>query len=320
MSNRVLIVILGETRSWEKSFNSFRANLLNPLNADLALCVGDNERENIDNPYYLNSKYVWKLHEPEDWGGFIEDLIKTKFPGLNSEFRDLYKLQNQFLGGIKESGHPGSAGILLCFRHFLVSKLLELDLLSHYDYFVVTRSDYIYTHSHPGIDLFRKDRILVPDGEGYGGITDRHMVIPSAYLVPCLDILNNVFSNFRENLNRLEELQDLNLEKLLKWNLVKNNLWKNVIFFPYIFYTIRLENGHTTWSHGVFSPLKKCFIKYNSEFVRAIYFKYSFFFRSKWTKKMMQNKFKENRWISYLVDIEIRGLKKFLIDKVSKIF
>ena len=35
-----LVIILGETRSHELTFNSFKKNVIDELNADLCVCIG----------------------------------------------------------------------------------------------------------------------------------------------------------------------------------------------------------------------------------------------------------------------------------------
>ena len=46
-----------------------------------------------------------------------------------------------------------------------------------YGRFVVTRSDFIYPCPHPPLSILDCGWIWIPDGEQYGGFTDRHLVV-----------------------------------------------------------------------------------------------------------------------------------------------
>jgi hypothetical protein len=274
----VLVVIFSETRASELTFSSFKKHLLDVYNADLALCVGNNSREDISNPFYKHAKYQWVMEEPADFGDYLSNYIYRNFPELIDSYKRLYAIKYQFLGGIKESGHPGSSGILLSFRDFLIQNIIKEKICEKYDTIIITRSDYIHCLEHPALETLDPDKIYFPDGERYGdfpypGLTDRHIICPSKYVIRALSILETIFSDFENNLIELERHKDWNLEKLIYWNLGKCNLTNNIAFFPYIFYTVRPVDGHTTWGQGYFSNRRKYYIKYPTEFESAMYFK-----------------------------------------------
>src|ERR687891_1684055 len=66
---RVLVAVVAETRAWEVTGESFFSNVLDVLDADLALCVGDHESPN---PFYERAKFVWRTREPDDWAEFYD--------------------------------------------------------------------------------------------------------------------------------------------------------------------------------------------------------------------------------------------------------
>ena len=78
MIKKNLVVVIAETREYQKTFKLFERNLLNQTNSDLALCVALNNRENICNNFYEIAKYVWQFKEPEDWGEAIDVIVKEK--------------------------------------------------------------------------------------------------------------------------------------------------------------------------------------------------------------------------------------------------
>ena len=66
MPDRVLVVIIGEARAHELTFALFKQNVLDPIGADLALCVGSPRQQDDDNPFYAHAKHVWEFPEPTD--------------------------------------------------------------------------------------------------------------------------------------------------------------------------------------------------------------------------------------------------------------
>lgn len=64
---KTLVIVLAETRAWEKTFDNIKSNLITPLNADLCLCIGVKPDYNYDNPFYRSAKYRFTYDEPEDW-------------------------------------------------------------------------------------------------------------------------------------------------------------------------------------------------------------------------------------------------------------
>jgi hypothetical protein len=66
---KTLVIVLAETRAWEKTYDNFHANVLQPLNADLCVCIGVKPDYNYDNPFYRKAKYRFTYDEPanDDW-------------------------------------------------------------------------------------------------------------------------------------------------------------------------------------------------------------------------------------------------------------
>lgn len=191
-------------------------------------------------------------------------------------WREFLKVKDQFLGGIKDdhNQHPGSAGILIFFRWFLLKNLIDNDLINKYDRFVITRSDFIYQLPHPKVEHLNEKNIWIPDCENYGGYTDRHAVLSKSNIESYLNILNNfvLFSNyyFMKMKNNFEEW---NLERVIYFHLMQNNVLHLVKDFPYVMYAVRNINGSTRWSEGVFSKHFGYYIKYDTEYEKSSYYK-----------------------------------------------
>jgi hypothetical protein len=373
-----LVIILGETRASELTFDNFKKNVIDELGADLCVCMGVKPDYDYNNPFYQLSKYKFLYDEPEDFGDafeyayntisqnkptyeclpdinalhgklqhprqstdnityyedyceniinfdhyddeqmiihhtkeFPKDLWKNQVYGIknsseytfvsengvttyknSSEYtfvsengvttykkplywREFLKVKDQFLGGVldEHNQHPGSAGILIFFRWFLLKNLIDNNLIDKYDRFIITRSDFIYQLPHPKMDLMNDNRVWIPDSEYYGGYTDRHVVLSKNSIEPYLNILNNMVLRSNEYYMNMIHHNYWNLEKLIKFHLERNNMLHIVNEFPYVMYSVRNINGTTRWSKGDYSNELGYFVKYNSEYEKSGYYK-----------------------------------------------
>ena len=396
--SKTLVIILSETRASELTFDNFKKNVIDELNADLCVCIGVKPDYNYDDPYYKLANYKFVYNEPEDYGDafeyayniislnkpkyekleninslygkiqkplqsndnityhgtnetnilnfenfnddeivihtndFQEKLWKNQVYGIknsdNNNFinqtnvitykkhlywREFLKIQNQFLGGIKDkyNQHPGSAGILIFFRWFLLKNLIDNDLINKYDKFIITRSDFIYQLPHPKVELMNEKCMWIPDCEQYGGYTDRHVILSKNNIEPYLNILNNFVLKSNDYFIKMKNYHEWNLEKLIKFNLDQQN--SSVKLFPYIMYSIRNKNGTTRWSVGQYSNKLGYFIKYQSEYDKSSLYKSNFeksklsiyeFYKDIYSKKykipniiMQTNKYKSADYI-----------------------
>ena len=273
---RCLVVILGQTRCHEKTFQNIKYNLIDRLKADVCLCVGA-QKSAPPTPFHKIAKYNFTITEPDDWGknfDFMYKRIVSKHPDRMDipPWRDLLKIGNQWLGGIPdEHQHPGSAGILIFFRWFLMEMIKKHKLIKLYDRFIITRSDYIYTLPHPSLEYLDKEHIWIPYGEQYGGYTDRHVVISSKDIFSYLNIFETIILN-----NELQDImkinQEWNLEQIIKLNLLYNEVEDRVQYFPYIMYTIKLHKEDTSWQKDTGHLHNEVYVKYIPEFESAVYY------------------------------------------------
>ncbi len=284
---RALVIILSETREHELTYNNFAENVLKPLQADLAVCIGTRHNYAYDNPFFQNATYRFCYPEPGDYATAFDEayhLIVSENPSITRPFHwhPFLKIKDQFLGGIKDrlDEHSGSGGILIFFRWFLLHNILQNDLLNKYDFFVITRSDFIFTLPHPSLSVLSEDCIYIPDGEAYGGVTDRHVILPKKFVISYLNMLNKMIINGEEYYQKMSTYDHWNLERFIKFHLEENAVWDHVRFFPYVMYTIRSKGGTTRWSAGTYSRRLGYYIKYPEEYKSALYYR-SLFFKSK---------------------------------------
>jgi hypothetical protein len=230
---KTLVIILSETRASELTFDNFKKNVIDELNADLCVCIGVKPDYDYNNPFYQLAKYKFTFDEPEDFGDAFEYAYQTILQQnkillhsngeaplhSNGEaplhWREFLKIKDQFMGGIKDDAnqHPGSAGILIFFRWFLLYKLKETNLIHTYERFVITRSDFIYQLPHLKMEYLNKEKIWIPNGEQYGGFTDRHVILSTSNIEKYLNILNNFVLHSNEYFAKMSLHNTWNLEQ-----------------------------------------------------------------------------------------------------------
>jgi len=283
--SKTLVIILSETRASELTFNTFKKNVIDELNADLCVCIGVKPDYDYNNPFYQLAKHRFLYNEPDDFGDafdYMYNIILQDLPdGMcknQLHWREFLKVKDQFLGGIKDpfEQHKGSAGILIFFRWFLLKNLIDNDLLNKYDRFIITRSDFIFQLPHPKVELMDPNLIWIPDCEHYGGYTDRHVVLSKTNLEPYLNIFYNFVTRSHEYFEKMIDYRGWNLEQVIKFHLKENNVLHLVKEFPYIMYAVRNIDGTTRWSQGTFSNTLGYYIKYDSEYQKSSFYKKNF--------------------------------------------
>jgi hypothetical protein len=360
--SKTLVIILGETRAHELTFDNFKKNVVDVLNADLCLCIGVKPNYDFNNPFYKLAKYRFTYDEPDDYSDAFDyayniiSLHKPKYEclkdvnglygklnipkkstddivyyGLNENinniedftdeqiiihtndfhdnmwknqvygikkgdeinlvsqknvttykkplyWREFLKIKDHLLGGVKDkyNQHPGSAGILIFFRWFLLKNLIDNDLINQYDRFVITRSDFIYRLPHPKVHFMNENNIWIPNCEYYSGYTDRHVVLSKQNIVPYLNIFNNFVLRSNEYFMKMKHKTDWNLEQLIKFHLGENGVLHLIKEYPYVMYSVRNINGTTRWSAGIYSNELGYYIKYLSEYEKSSYYKQMF--------------------------------------------
>lgn len=285
---KTLVIILAETREAEVTFNNFKMNVLDELKADLCVCIGIKPSYDYTNPMWMNAKYKFTYNEPVDYSTAFDeafDQIAKENKNVNIfPWRNYLQIRDQFLGGVlcddKSLQHDGSAGILIFFRWFLLQQLKVNGLLDIYDRFIITRSDFVYELPHPSMNILNKDYIWVPNGEQYGGVTDRHVVLSKTTVEPYLNIFEKFILEKQTYFDKMKLTNKWNLEQVIKFHLEANSVFDKVKFFPYIMYSVRSPTGTTRWSKGSYNDKLGLYVKYKTEYDSSHYNK-NLFLQSK---------------------------------------
>ena len=285
---KTLVIVLSETRAHELTFNSFKQNVIDVLDADLCLCIGVKANYDYENPFYKLAKYHFIYNEDDDptFAKSVEysynETPKREYEKFNGGFvkrkhyTDFFNLKHH-IGTETDNKEPGkfvnfvtSTYIHLFFLWFLHKKMRETGLIQQYDRFLIVRSDYIYQLPYPKMHLLSDEYIWIPDAEDYNGLCDRSVVLSAKHFEYYVDILESFYSNSNRYYEIIESQREWNMEKILQMHLDEHKLLGFVRRFPYISYAVRNINGPTRWSEGVFLEEHGYYIKYMSEYDKSL--------------------------------------------------
>ncbi len=255
---KTLIVLIGNARGGEDTWETMYKNLKEPFNADIALCLGENPVKSSS--LYKNAKYVWELKEYDNWLDYYNIYYsKEWFEILSAKFYD------NVLGGI--NNFRGSGAILLAFRHFLLKNYKHI--LMEYDRIILTRTDYYYIDKHP---VLPNDSLYIVEGEDYEGVCDRHHIFNKEMIDDVLgvcDFLCNI-----ENCKMLcNNNSTLNIEKILLYYFNSSWVGEKIKRVKRVQFAVGDTNDTTRWQPA-YHPLPghpTLKIKYITEYEPAMW-------------------------------------------------
>ena len=272
---KTLVCVISQTREHELSWNSLKTNVLDNLNADLALCISVNDDYDYNNPFWQTAKYKWTTHEYDDWVNAFEYARAVDFPEHTDRWK--YMLFNEdrqanWLSPINNA--PGAGAILIFFRWLLLHNLKNSKVLDQYDRFIVTRSDFLYLCPHPPLELLNPKYVWVPDSEYHGGITDRYAVLSRQNVEGYLSIMKHIITNPDLIYRKVMMHTFKNLEAAVK-NTLDIEFGEGTQYFgtfPYHMYSVRSKETSYRWAPGYWNDELGYFIKYPEEKARAEHF------------------------------------------------
>ncbi len=243
--NKYLIILAGSPRGGEKTYSSLYKYVKNHLNADLALCTTeDMYDESIS--LFQSPDYLWLLKDYDNFFNYFNE----NFDGSWKEYFELGKGT-----GLYESG-----SIHFIFKDFILKNYLNI--LENYDFIIYSRFDQYYLDFHINGD---KNRILIPEGEDYYGICDRHAIIPKEYISKFLKICEYI--NLEKSLEVNTEY--LNCETSFLNHLKHEGLLSFVERYPRTQFTSALSKDKTNWRIPIYKIyfFDKLMIKYPDEYI-----------------------------------------------------
>ena len=268
---KTLIILLGQTRSASLTGAGFQKHVIDAFSregeVDVALCRCAGYEE-PDDFFQSIAKYCWEFPEPAAWSDVYRATARELGGANPAEWERLKRVPGNWLGEIDEHGgkRKGSAARCLFLRYFALQQLRHRMLLGEYTHFILSRSDYRYIADHAPLSYLTPDRIWIPRGEEYGGITDRHTVFSPQHVNEVLDLLSPLLCSAP----RLTALMGYgtvpwNLESFVKLMLIRYSAYASVRRFPGTMYLVRSDQATTSWSQGTYDAGLGFHVKYPAE-------------------------------------------------------
>jgi len=269
---KTVVILIGNVRGGEPTWESLYHNLLEPNQADLALVVGKVSSSKKTSSLYQRAKFVYEFQEQgSDWSPAIDDLA-----GGSQEWRSkiLPFVQSKnnwsgFLGGV--GGIGGSGAIHFLARYYTQLLIQKHDLTTKYDRFVITRADHYYACPTILSELDNRE-VWVPKGEDYSGICDRHVVCNATSVMVVLNILPSLLQH-AEDWYRVSSgaLQNVKPEQFLKLSWQKQGILRTVRRMDRTMFTVMEEGvdttrGRTASSNQFLPSHPKLKLKYPKEY------------------------------------------------------
>ena len=265
--NRTLVIVLGNVRGGAPAWKSMIRELLDPNMADLALLIGEGDPANPPERTLLHdrAKYIWTVPEYDDWADAMEDI-----PDKPQDWRQrLFGMTNATRRGniLLGAAHniSGSGTLVFMFRFYLSQKLVENNLLSIYNRFVVTRSDHYYLCTHD-LSQLSNDYLWVPQGSDHYGICDRHFIASNKTILSALDILPPLVRN-PEAYKEQVQTYPYNTERflLLRWE--QEKLRPLIQRFNRTLFLVASSKDNTRWKpKGKYIKHLDVYLKYSQEY------------------------------------------------------
>ena len=123
---------------------------------------------------------------------------------------------------------------------------------------------------HPKMQNLDPSYIWIPNGERYGGYTDRHAILSKNNFYDYLNLLEPILLEPQILYEMMKSKNNWNLERYIKFHLDRKGYKKKVKFFPYIMFSVRNEKIKTTFRPGTYSDKHKYFIKYFKEYLSSM--------------------------------------------------
>ena len=267
-----LVVLIGMLRGGEPSWRSLERNLLRPNAAHLALMVAPGVKKTH---LHHIAMHIWETREFSDWSLAVDGVAADLGLPNRTAWRKYLRpsdhlcckkdrrccMRPEFFGPRSWSG-----SINMVMRWQLKQRLITDKLMARYARFVITRSDQYYgcALSLASLDLHH---IWAPEGEDYGGITDRFIVCSRADVLGCVSVIDGFL--------RTPDAYDptMNPESYFRQRLIEQSLWPRVRRFPRVMFTAAVAGDKSRWQAASrwVDPVYHVHVKYERAYIRTLW-------------------------------------------------
>lgn len=264
MAGRVLVCYFGQARSTKAAVESQRRHVIQPLNADVLLCMS--KIEHGDPIMGLGSCRIDVMDDSDLDMEVVLDDASARVGVPKDGWRMAERaIGDNWLGGLH--GRRGAGMFIMHNKRRLLETLHRLELTDKYDWFVITRSDLLWLADHPNPCRahWESSNVYVPTGEDYGGLNDRHIVCSAQNLETCLDLLSSLVKNATDI---AKDHNALNFERFYKLCLDRQNV--GICRFLAVAFLTGDAHTPTRWQRTLYDAKSKLWYKYKTEMDLAI--------------------------------------------------
>lgn len=242
-----LVILAGSPRGGKSTWQSLSKYVLKPLNADLAICLSD--KWLLNDEVLVEAEYKWIFQDYSE--------------NLNYYSKYFSGNWKEYLYTGEDTGLLSSGGVHFVFKDFILRN--HLDTLKKYKFIIYSRFDQYYTDFHPRGD---EDKILIPEGEDYFGICDRHAIVPKNMIEKFLGIC--IYIDSPSAMSNIPKFN--NCETTFMKHLEHVDVLNNVYRYKRSQFTSTLKGEHTNWRVAKYRIYfkKKLMTKYPDEFLESI--------------------------------------------------
>lgn len=265
---RVLVCFVGQLRATRVTYESLMKHLIGPLNADVMLhiswCKSKQELRKTD-PLAKIAKYISKIDDTgRDFNKELDRICAER--GIQSNWRKAEAIKDNWLGGL--NGRKGGNLYAVHKRYLLKEEIHKV--IHDYDWFVITRTDFMWLSDHPNVFSNGCDKVYIPTGQDWGGINDRHIVCHRNYILQYLSLLDTLLFKTDELLDICQKngINMLNSERFLAIHLMMHNI--AIARFPSVSFLTGDDEGNDAWAKDEYDPVTRFRYKQKDELDLAI--------------------------------------------------
>ena len=242
---KTLVCFYGLDRATNVAFPYFEPNVVEHLGDVDILTSLSSRHADPDEFLPARSRYAQTADEPDDYR-----------PLLGTHYKD------------RSAGNWVTHGVHIYYHKMRVRELvLDRDLWTKYDWFVIARTDMLWLAPHVDFREF-PPCAMIPEGEDWGGVNDRHFVCHRDHVIQALSQWDVVTDDDHPLWRVLLQHRELNTEQCLALYLDHHRI--PVRRFQSAGFLTGTPTSYTGWAGIKHDPLHSFHYKYKSEYERAL--------------------------------------------------
>lgn len=222
MPMKTLLCFVGKLQSTHLTIESIKTNLIQPLDADVLLCVCSDkppQQVRAENELAKIAKYLF-IYNDDNIGmsDTFDNMCSSKL--VVPSWRSLLYVKDTWLGCLDD--RPGTNAKLMFNKTVLLEEIEKIQKDNPYDWFIVTRTDLMWVGKHPSLMNMDPSKVYIPTGLDRDGYNDTHFVCSPQHVSHCLGALNVFLEHTQVLLDIFEKasVNNLNAEMFFKLILV----------------------------------------------------------------------------------------------------